>query len=193
VPPPSDQTSPPSRDQEDLFREVDTAMKDAKPHLHKDDSDSNQEEDAEEETEEEIIQRAFDQAQLERNQAAPSDIDREDLSHALNDSQIKEPEETEFSFPSLPQHHPSESEHEDEGDAESETMMARLLGLTGPKHIPGQPSLPPPPKTEPGKGWSIPGFNDSRDEDLDSWCCKSPELNIPIDKFSWLISEFRYL
>ncbi|KAL1408484.1 hypothetical protein Q8F55_005296 [Vanrija albida] len=63
-------------------------------------------------------------------------------------------------------------------DAESKAKMDALLGLRGPSLFPATPTRDPKPKGDtlgpppraPGQGWNIPGYDDGRDEDLDSWC-----------------------
>ncbi|TXT15907.1 hypothetical protein VHUM_00410 [Vanrija humicola] len=63
-------------------------------------------------------------------------------------------------------------------DAESKARMDALLGLRGPSLFPAPPTRDPkakdsalgPPPRAPGQGWNIPGYDDGRDEDLDSWC-----------------------
>ncbi|WOO77883.1 Abscission/NoCut checkpoint regulator [Vanrija pseudolonga] len=64
-------------------------------------------------------------------------------------------------------------------DAESKARMDALLGLRGPSLFPATPTRDPkpkdsnalgPPPRAPGQGWNIPGYDDGRDEDLDSWC-----------------------
>jgi len=60
--------------------------------------------------------------------------------------------------------------------------MQALLGLRGPSIFPAPPSAAPkkkapgpgpgPAPRRPGQGWGIPGFDDNRDEDTDSWCCE---------------------
>jgi len=74
-------------------------------------------------------------------------------------------------FPSIPDHLPAPKD-EDEDDEPTRAVMSRLLGLSGPFQAPGA-KLPSPPKREVGKGWNLPGYDDTRDEDLDSWCCES--------------------
>lgn len=66
-------------------------------------------------------------------------------------------------------------------DAESKARMDALLGLQGPSLFPATPTRDPkpkdsntlgPPPRAPGQGWNIPGYDDGRDEDLESWCCE---------------------
>lgn len=73
--------------------------------------------------------------------------------------------------------------NDDDNDipADMADRMALLKGLRGPSNFPAVPrrdpkkeekGLPPPPRA-PGQGWGIPGYDDGRDEDLDSWCSES--------------------
>lgn len=87
----------------------------------------------------------------------------------------KETDESPFSFPSLPTHIPNV---EEETDKEAAAKMALLLGLSRPTTNPG-PRLPSPPRDrKPGQGWNLPGYKDDNDEDPDSWCCTSFDLQL---------------
>ena len=119
------------------------------------------------ETEEEIISRALAEAALERaNDTSP--VEPEPT------RQPEDPhEDATFAFPSLPTHLPMDDEPEPDLDEDTKKRLDLLLGLSGPAQKPGQASLPAVPKRAPGQGWNLPGYNDARDEDLDSWCCES--------------------
>ncbi|ORX36158.1 hypothetical protein BD324DRAFT_630410 [Kockovaella imperatae] len=114
------------------------------------------------ETEEEILARALAEAALEKDQL-PSDDPHETISN------------TSFAFPSLPSHIPVDEDPEPGPevniDDDTRKRMDLLLGLSGPAQKPGQASLPAVPKRAPGQGWNLPGYNDARDDDLESWCC----------------------
>lgn len=63
--------------------------------------------------------------------------------------------------------------------ADSDPRIQALLGLRGPSNFPSAPSRAPQPQgpgpapRRPGQGFGIPGYDDARDDDLDSWCCES--------------------
>ena len=127
-----------------------------------------------EETDEDVIAKALAGASLERvsdpcDQPAyrPPTPDRPDK--RTSNAGLDEPS---FSFPSLPTHVPTE-EDSSPTDDDTHKRMNLLLGLTGPTARPGtQPVLPSVPKRQAGQGWNLPGYDDSRDNDLDSWCCE---------------------
>ena len=132
------------------------------------------------ETEDEIVARALAEADLEAksqpmgaSRSSPPDLNDTPSPphqmHAGND------EDDTFSFPTLPTQLPSAEEPDDQAYA----MISRLQGLSGPSHVPGT-ALPPPPKAI-GKGWNLPGYDDARDDDLDSWCCESPLLLMSLE------------
>lgn len=76
------------------------------------------------------------------------------------------------SLPALPTHEPTLDDEVVDDDLQK--RMDLLLGLSGPKAKPGptQPVLPSAPKRQVGQGWNLPGYNDNRDDDLDTWCCR---------------------
>ena len=128
------------------------------------------------ETEDEIVARAVDGASLEvtsqpmnvsRSFASSPPPNKSDAQTPTRQVEAEDEEDATFSFPILPTHLPNTEETDDQADA----MMSRLYGLSGPSHVPGT-TLPPPPKAV-AKGWDLPGYDDSRDDDLESWCCGS--------------------
>ncbi|BEJ17224.1 hypothetical protein CspHIS471_0606250 [Cutaneotrichosporon sp. HIS471] len=64
---------------------------------------------------------------------------------------------------------------EDDDPPDMKARMDLLRGLRGPSNFPTVPrrelkdEMGPPPRA-PGQGWGIPGYDDGRDDDLDSWC-----------------------
>jgi hypothetical protein len=141
--------------------------------------DEDEDEDEDEETEEDILTRAMEESAFEQRQADPERVDHAVLSDALADVEMGQGDDGRgggiaFTFPVLPTHIPDSLEEEDEGmDTATKAMMDQLLKLSGPDTIPSV-KLPVAPKVEPGKGgsWNIPGLDDDRDADIDSWCCK---------------------
>lgn len=152
-------------------------------------------EDDTEETEEQILERALAEASLE----GTADVDVEEEGPAVGSepprveagakseskptaSILKDLDQhsPELSFPQLP----STSAlpvptfvDEDEADPEDQAKIDALMSLQGPSQFPSVPTNKPLNKGElgpapraPGQGWNLPGFNDARDEDLDSWC-----------------------
>ncbi|BEI94080.1 uncharacterized protein CcaverHIS019_0605390 [Cutaneotrichosporon cavernicola] len=65
---------------------------------------------------------------------------------------------------------------EDDDPPDMKAKMDLLRGLKGPSNFPTVPRREPkkdemgPPPRAPGQGWGIPGYDDGRDDDLDSWC-----------------------
>ena len=157
-----------------------------------DDSDASDDgdEDLDElETEEEIVARALAEASLERTTDPPdSPVELDEPTGSSLDGSRPQPPKAPaaaptggdpFSFPSLPTHMPADSVDDFEPiDQDTQARMDLLLGLSGPA-VPPQsraskpgPTLPTVPKREVGQGWNLPGYNDARDQDLESWCCE---------------------
>ncbi|CAK9784972.1 hypothetical protein CC85DRAFT_289534 [Cutaneotrichosporon oleaginosum] len=71
-----------------------------------------------------------------------------------------------------------ELQDDDDVPADMKARMDLLSGLRGPSNFPAVPRREPkkeekgmgPPPRAPGQGWGIPGYEDGRDDDLDSWC-----------------------
>ncbi|ORY21460.1 hypothetical protein BCR39DRAFT_601282 [Naematelia encephala] len=149
----------------------------------------------EEENELDILRKALEEAEQEvlvpPQPQHPTRADKSipDAVKDGGDSSLKEDksEATMDQFPEIPIDLPrSEGEEEADDDDETKRLMDRLLGLSGPTTI----SLPKVPtstpgdshskvtttpgdsaKKEVGKGYGLHGWNDERDDDLDSWCC----------------------
>ena len=183
-------------------RHVDTVDNDKISNKDRDDSDSETSggEFGDFETEEEIVAKALAEASLDRttglepqssegehdtgNGDTGNEPERNGVPNPLADNtDTRSPVESEpavdpdapFSFPSLPTHVPQEEAEPIDEDLQQRMNM--LLGLSGPTAKPGQPVkplLPDAPKREVGQGWNLPGYNDTRDGDIDSWCCEFP-------------------
>ena len=173
------------RETTSLSRDAKAVLQESQPFV---DDEENQRTDNEEdqgvedfETEEEVIAKALAEAALERkeekNQKVQSTHDPDNDRVESSQTQSSNLEDDLFSFPSLATHEPI-PEEEDRIDDDLKKRMDLLLGLSGPLAAPtnkqhsGEPSLPDPPKREVGQGWNLPGYNDSRDNDLESWCCE---------------------
>lgn len=107
------------------------------------------ERDSDDETEEQIIECAVAEAALE-----------------------KETEDDPFAKISLQS---APTDLPDEADPSLTSRINLLLGLSGPSTQPGFPTVPTVPtdsKRQTGQGWNLPGWQDTRDNDLDSWCCE---------------------
>ncbi|KAI9635631.1 uncharacterized protein MKK02DRAFT_44329 [Dioszegia hungarica] len=134
------------------------------------------------ETEQEILERALEEAELEvdeeqKQKAAQAASGLEPTVGLSNDGAALTKDEVDL-FPSIPTHVPAqELDEADQDDPAVDARMAMLLGLPGPSIHPGGPKLPSAPTSKPaqgrqaGQGWNLPGWEDGRDEDLDSWCC----------------------
>ena len=169
---------------------------DPKAHNPGDEDDKGEDEYEDLETEDEIIERAIDESHnginvtTEDGGSRPQSPDEScPITSKPNDDppEIKSKQDQSdsrtnspggLSFPSLPTHAPVDVTDTNEEDQEMDARMARLLGLSGPSTLPGPSTkLPSPPKEikrEAGQGWNIPGYNDDKDDDPDSWCCESP-------------------
>lgn len=143
-----------------------------------------------------MLREALEEAQFERIRAgerapakAQEDEDPDAVLRAALESRTppaedQEEEEPEFSFPALPTHTPQlpppssggDGGGDDAGD-DAQRRMDILMGLNGPTQKP-TPRFPVPPSDkggrQAGQGWSLPGWDDTRDDDLASWCCKLP-------------------
>jgi len=185
-----------------LSREARAALTQAGQHVttgaeaDEDRSGDGTEGEEEDETEEEIVVKALAEASLDRKTGQERDDGDGDADDAgsvtapsIEPVPPAEPLHTEekstpepdgddlFSFPSLPTHNPEEPE--DTVDDDTQQRMNLLLGLSGPTLRPEHPSkpiLPDAPKREVGQGWNLPGYNDTRDSDIDSWCCECKPL-----------------
>ncbi|KAK1926592.1 hypothetical protein DB88DRAFT_482389 [Papiliotrema laurentii] len=168
-----------------LAREARAALKESEGFVGQEDLDAREEGDHDEsddepfETEEVIIARALDEASLSEQHDQSGQVQEPqstDQASAISNPKSPTTQPTDddaFSFPSLPAHEPLVAEPEDD---QLQKRMELLLGLKGPSVAPGAPKasgpvLPTVPKREVGQGWNLPGYNDSRDNDLDSWCC----------------------
>lgn len=129
------------------------------------------------ETEEEILERALAEAALDdaREVSAerePAEPEPEPAEPDHAELAIQLPSTLALPLPSL-----DNVSVEAEDDDEDQAKIDALMRLQGPSLFPSVPSsaplkkgeLGPPPKV-PGQGFNLPGFNDARDEDLDSWC-----------------------
>ena len=169
-----------------LAREARAALKESEGFVGQEDLDAREEGDHDEsddepfETEEVIIARALDEASLSEQHDQSGQVQEPqstDQASAISNPKSPTTQPTDddaFSFPSLPAHEPLVAEPEDD---QLQKRMELLLGLKGPSVAPGAPKasgpvLPTVPKREVGQGWNLPGYNDSRDNDLDSWCCE---------------------
>ncbi|GMK57576.1 hypothetical protein CspeluHIS016_0404100 [Cutaneotrichosporon spelunceum] len=74
---------------------------------------------------------------------------------------------------------PELRDDDEDDDSDTKARMDLLRGLRGPSNFPVVPRREPtkdngneigPPPRAPGQGWGIPGYEDGRDDDLDSWC-----------------------
>lgn len=142
------------------------------------------------ESDEKMIARAFPQVRAERrNSAATSQEGEEDgpteeeiLAQALDEAKLerspsaKDPsgdydELPGIAFPSLPIHAPQESDTNDGVDEETRKKLNLLLGLSSP--VKQGPTLPSAPKSLPSiRKYDLPGYDSTRDEAADTWCCK---------------------
>lgn len=157
---------------------------------------------ADHETEQEILERALAEAEMEaeaeqkeRKLAASTGTTVLPQEPASTDSDNET--DSDFAFPSIPNHQPlSEGEPDDQNDVDIDSRMSLLLGLSGPSAKPGEPKLPTVPSSKPvpgrqaGQGWNLPGWEDGRDEDLDSWCCESCT---PVLTATYLWAHDRYM
>lgn len=158
-----------------LGLEADKALDLARQHMnHEREDKPEDEDDPAEETEEEILAKALAEASIENlhepetipgNDSRIGDRHDERDDGGERDSDVADP----FTFPSLPTHVPKDDEELE--DEETKKKMDILLGLSGPSVKPSNPILPSAPKRDVGQGWNLPGFQDERDNDLDSWCC----------------------
>lgn len=102
--------------------------------------------------------------------------------------------------PSLPS---APLDDEEEMPADMADRMALLKGIRGPSNFPAVPrrdprpkekELPPPPR-KPGQGWGIAGYDDGRDDDLDSWCSESCQGQLcsfdPLVSHGWVADSRR--
>lgn len=148
-----------------------------------------------EESEEQVLERLLAEAALEasagegtegsrvstptrqNNQVSSPSPDR------LASTPVTEPVETD-GFPQFPSTTalpvPLLDADGEEDDPADKARIEALMKLGGPSLFPSVPTTAPtkkgelgPPPRAPGQGWNIPGFNDARDEDLDSWCSTS--------------------
>ena len=147
-------------------------LRDSKPFLP---TSQDQEEIEDIETEDIILSRALEEVALENVQplSSTSSYTQHGTSNQLfNPMTANDNETSDRTFPKLPTVTKLPmTEENDEDEKNAEVMMSRLLGLTRPSQAPGL-KLPSPPKREVGKGLNLPGYDDSRDDDIDSWCCK---------------------
>jgi len=154
-----------------LLKESKSALDDAEPYIdHKDEDEAEAE--AVEETEEMIIQRAMDEANLERNREVSGIGSGNDRSQLKNSSESPQEQEETFSFPQLPTHQPI-TQDDTTTDPTTDALIQQLLSLSKPNHQPSLQAskLPAVPGNLPGKSYDLPGFDSSRDQDLDTWCC----------------------
>lgn len=140
-----------------------------------------------EETEEDILEKAIAEVRLEED--SPVESGSPDLR-----TQHRTGEGEDALFPSIPAHQPLAAldTNESEPDLELDKRIALLLGLSGPSSIPSIGSLPSAPQSAPkarsaGQGYNLPGWNDGRDEDLDSWCCKFWRFVVWTDQSSFYV------
>lgn len=116
-------------------------------------------------TEEEILAQALDEARLEHS---PSPTDPGDNKDEIGGNEDEIPG---VAFPSLPSHAPQEADMNDGVDEETRQKLNLLLGLTSPT-LKG-PTLPSAPKNLPNiHKYDLPGYDSTRDEAVDTWCCK---------------------
>jgi len=135
------------------------------------------------ETEDSIMARALDEAALEggsRGSWSGPTIDPESrLSNHLTETEgvsnrLAEDEgdggsDMTYNWPAAPSSLPLEVEETDEETKNKLDLLMRLNAVSG---IPTRNAKDVPGKAV-GKGYNIPGFDDGRDEDTDSWCCES--------------------
>ena len=174
-----------------LSQEASAAINDTKSHLFLPDEG---EEPDDFETEQEITTRALAETKLDEfpsptldsrmhsPSSPPERLPSPPRNHADNDQAL--------AFPSLP-HHQLLLGSEEEHDEPTKATMSCLMGLSGPSESPGT-RLPSPPKREVGKGWNLPGYEDARDDDIESWCCEfiSPVHDL---SFSKLMKSLRHM
>lgn len=142
------------------------------------------------ESDEKMIVRAFAQVRAERRNSAATSQEREEdgpteeeiLAQALDEAKLecspspKDPPGDHdllpgIAFPSLPSHAPQESETDDGVDEETRKKLNLLLGLSS--SIKQGPNLPSAPKGLPSiRKYDLPGYDSTRDEAADTWCCK---------------------
>ena len=181
---------------------------------HEDDSDASDDGDEgldDLETEEEIIARALAEASLDRTTDPPdspteldgprgTSLDAARPQQSATSAPAPAPSDNDpFSFPSLPTHMPADSVDDFEPiDQDTQARMDLLLGLSGPA-VPPQsraskpgPTLPTVPKRQIGQGWNLPGYNDARDQDLESWCCERL-CTRPAQEGGWAQLTRRYM
>ncbi|WVQ76630.1 hypothetical protein IAR50_006303 [Cryptococcus sp. DSM 104548] len=116
--------------------------------------DANGEEEYDGPSEAEVIERALDEAKLDRDLRLPS-------------PGAEEQEMPDFSFPSLPNHMPQE---EDAMDEQTRQKLDLLMGLKpSPAQVNDKSQLPSVPKYKPT--YDLPGYSSARDDDTDTWCC----------------------
>lgn len=172
-------TPEPPANLDKLSREATAVLRSAAPHVPLDENEEELEGQSNDfETEDEIVARAL--AEAERDRDSPSILDQ----HISSISAVSIPPtslsndamNSDHAFPSLPNHQP-ESLEDDGDDEQAKEMMSRLMSLSGPAQPPGNVKLPSSPKREVGKGWNLPGYDDNRDQDLESWCCKCISAN----------------
>ena len=111
------------------------------------------------ETEGEILSRALAEAALEGEPTASAE---------------PEDEEAEITFPSIPSALPPPIEDDD--DTDTARRLNALSALSGPPTQPGK-GLPSVPSSAPSAPkYDLPGYDQERDEDMNSWCCElSPQ------------------
>lgn len=83
-----------------------------------------------------------------------------------------------------------ELKDDDDVPPDMKARMELLSRLRGPSNFPAVPRREPkkeekgmgPPPRAPGQGWGIPGYDDGRDDDLDSWCseCLGLGMLVPV-------------
>jgi hypothetical protein len=141
--------------------------------------DDYQDGETEQEAEQEILERALAEAELEADEELDA---RGTITSTPTPNEVRgvqsEPDASAALFPSLPTHQPL-ADPDDPTEADDDPRMALLLGLSGPSQQPGGAPVPPVSAVLPrqaGQGWNLPGWQDGRDEDLDSWCCRYPML-----------------
>lgn len=193
-----------------LTQEAKRTLSDAEPFVNRnEDRPEDDGDDADEEgvfeTEEEIIERAMAEAALEQRDEKQQDEVGKQKDPALTTStnlatqkKDDEPPDTDnpgfppLFLPALPTHDPIFKDEDEDGgvDDDLQKRMNLLLGLSGPTLKPGQPTqpvLPSAPKRQVGQGWNLPGYNDHRDDDLDTWCC---ELTVQLHTVMYRLAVF---
>ncbi|OCF42260.1 hypothetical protein I317_03879 [Kwoniella heveanensis CBS 569] len=115
---------------------------------------------------------------------APTERPQQDLSKSRDNGSEHPDLDAKLSFPSLPTHMPADDEDDGEGggdlDDQAQKRLNLLQGLSPSTAKLGDPSNPksgpqtkglPPPSLPKAPKFNFPGYDDSRDEDTDSWCC----------------------